>query len=485
MYYIQCNNKYALHIGFICYLLKLDVVIITDSSNIALDMKNDVEYRTYYQKVLDILYKESNMYMCLEFVQYYILGNCNFESQTSSTISFSITQSSLTLSESELYENLISLNIISDANIYTNEILPRPTFMNWIYTNYLQRSITQPEISFWQMNCVAHKVNVCCFILICIFKKEGMMLSLHVPFYNAIKEAKYIVSGIPNIAVIFHSYSRYYLERYNSHHKYIVDNPYFDIFIHTWNDRGHKYEFQLEKINASGIQMLYKTKNFATEDIWSKLKPTFTLVGKMYPIFLQNDQDKGDATQYINAKLYSIQQAFNLMKAYEIANGFSYTGVIKLGFDLNITAIDMKKIVDDIKKNYIYFRDGCSTCDKEIHDIPKNHSDHTDPLDLTWYYGNRSVMEIALNLYDNAFSIAQSFQARNIANISNVAHRQRLDFVYVYKPEINNVWTIINRQIFCYVPQRLMREQLKNYRCKTSKAIGCEILKPAVFENNL
>lgn len=485
MYYITCNNKYACHIGFLCHLLKIDATVVADVANQAYSLKDDPEYILYYSRVLNNLYRESNMYMSLEFLQYYISVKSNYETSTAFPIDLVITETSLPLAESQLYSFLVSQNIILVATTYTNELFPRPPFMNWIYNEYLGRPISSTEIAFWQMNCVAHKVNVCCFIMILIFNDEGMSLLLHIPFYNEIKFAKYNIPGVPNIAVIFHSYSRNYLQRFTSHYKYIIDNPYFDVFIHTWNDRGHKYEFQLEKINATQVQSIYQTKAFATEDIWSKLKPAFSLVGRMFPIFLENDQDKGDATQYINAKLYSIQKAFELIKEYEVENGFTYMGIIKLGFDIDITAVDMKMIVEHMNTGNMYFRDGCSKCDKEVYNIPKKHLDHSDPLDLTWYYGNRIVIEDALNLYNNAQTIAESFQTSNMNNINNVAHRQRLDFVYVYKPEINNIWSDMNRRVFCYTEQRLMREQLKSIKCKTSKAIGCEIITPAVFGNNL
>lgn len=484
MYYVLCNNKYGLHIAFIAYLLKLECVIVTDP--ISNNIMEDPEYSSYYDRLLEDLYRETHMYLTKQFLQYYISGKINFQSPSSLVtveIDLSNSATSLILAETDFYQHLVNQNIISSAVVYTNELLPSLVFMEWIYTTYLGRSITPDESAFWHMNCVAHKINIATFIMICIFSQEGRSALLHQPFFDEIKIAKYIIPGpgVPNIAVIYHGYSRHFVERFASHNKFILSNPYIDVFIHTWTDRGHKYEFQLEKIDPVQIQSLYQPKGFASEDIWSKLKGEFSLVGKLSPIFLENNQDKGDATQYINAKLYSIKQSFGLLKDYETANGFTYTGIIKLGFDIDITELDMKKIAEDMQTGNIYFKDGCNACDKEVH-VPKSHDDHKNPLDLLWYYGNRVVMEDALNLYDNAHAIAESFQASNIANIANVPHRQRLDFIYVYGKD---VWANIETRIICYTPHRLMREQLKNIKCKTSRAIGAEIIKPAVFENNL
>lgn len=484
MYYILCDNKYCIHIAFVAYLLKLDCTVVTDSANLVIDITDDQEYSGYYDRLLEDLYRETRIYLTKEFLQYYILGKSNFQSPPSlGTVDIDLTNAStsLILVETEFYTQIVDKNIISNAIVYTNELLPSSTFMEWIFVSYFERSITADELAFWHMNCVAHKINIATAILICIFSQEGQGLLLHQPFFDEIKICKYNIPGVPNIAVIYHGYSRYFLERFISHERFILSNPYIDVFIHTWTDRGHKYEFQLEKINPIDIQSLYNPKGFSSEDIWPKLKGEFSLVGKLNPIFLENSQDKGDATQYINAKLYSIQRAFELLKDYEMANGFTYDGIIKLGFDIDITDLDMKQIAEDITTGNIYFKDGCDACDNEVY-FPKNHDDHTNPLDLLWYYGNRTVIEDALNLYDNAQTIAESFQAANMANISNVQHRQRLDFVYVYGKD---VWPNIGTRIICYTPHRLMREQLKNIKCKTSRAIGAEIIKPAAFENNL
>lgn len=483
MYYILCNNKYSIHIAFAAYLLQLDCIIVADPMYTTMEITQDIEYTSYYDKLLANLYRETHMYLTKEFLQYYISRKSIFESPAVETVvTIDLTNfDSLIATENALYAQLLNQNIIPSAEVYTNELLPSVSFMEWIFMTYFGRSISLSEEAFWNMNCVDHKINITSFIMICIFSQEGKGLFLHQPFFDEIKISKYHISGVPNIAVIYHGYPRYFLERFYSHDKFIISNPYIDVFIHCWNDQGHKYEFQLQKIDPSQLQSLYQCKGFATEDIWSKLKDEFSLIGKLYPIFLENDQDKGDATQYINAKLYSIQQSFKLVKEYETANNCTYTGIIKLGFDIDITDLDMKQVAEDMMTGNIYFKGGCDKCNKEIH-IPKSHQEHTNPLDLLWYYGNRIVIENALNLYDTSHIIAETYQPSNMVNINNVPHRQRLDFIYVYGKD---VWADIGTRIICYTPHRLMREQLKNIKCKTSRSIGAEIINPAVFENNL
>lgn len=483
---IFCDNIYACHIAFVCHLLKLDYTIITSNSNKDVDFLTHNEYEPYYKKILQNLKRETGEFITIEFLEHFIKTTLVFSETPNLTATNSITlpSTSLLLCEKDLYQQLVSNNIISSAIIYTNELLPDNQFMTWIFSEYYHRIILTEEKAFWYMNNIAHKINVVAFILICCFSKEGKFASNHIPYYNYIKTSKYSVPGIPNIAVLFHSFTRFYEERYNSHKKYLLDSPYIDVFIHTWTDKGVKYEFHLEKINEGVVQSAYNPKGFKTEYIWDKLKPEFSLVGKLYPIFLEIDQDKADATQYINANLYSINQAFELIKIYETNNGFLYDGIIKLSFDLELSALDIEQIYKDIQEDVLYSPKGCKRCEYEKC-LPRNHPDHINNLDITWYYGNRTVMEDALNLYNNAQHIALMYHLSNIDNINNVAHRQNLDFIYIFKKEFNEVYTDINTRIVCYTIQRLMKEHMVDYSCKTAKTIGYEIIKPAVFFENI
>lgn len=485
---ILCDNIYACHIAFVCHLLNLDYIIVTSNSNRDVDFRTHPEYEEYYMKVLTNLKRETGEYITLEFLEHYIKNNINsvysVTPNLAATASIVLPSTSMMQCEKELYTLLISNGIFVDAVTYTNELLPDNAFMSWIFSEYYHRIMLTQEHAFWYMNNVAHKINVVAFSLICIFSREGKNAGNHLPYYTAIRAAKYTVPGIPNIAVAFHSFTRFYEERYNSHKKYLLDSPYIDVFIHTWTDRGVKYEFQLEKINEGPLLNAYSPKGFKSEFIWDKLKPEFSLVGKMYPIFLEIDQDKADATQYINANLYSINQALELIKEYEAANGFIYDGVIKLSFDLEITALDVQQIYADIQEDIFYSRKGCKRCEYEKC-LPRNHDVHTNNIDITWYYGNRNVMEEAMSLYNNAYHIALMYHLSNIDNINNVAHRQNLDFIYIFKKEFNEVYTDINTRIVCYTPQRLMKEHMVNYKCKSATTIGCEILKPAVFNENI
>jgi len=486
---LYVNNKYAAHIAFCLYLLDIDFIVYTDTVITSSSLINDIELQSYYSNVITNLNRETKFYLPYPVIAYYQANILNIVAGTSPTepdISL-VGYNSIYAIENALYNSMKSIGTIPNSlEIYTVELLPHNTFISWTVNRFFNRIPGEPEIAFHNMNNVAHKINIVAWILIIRFCDEGTFFGLNQEIKDYIRVQKYVIPGIPNIAVILHGYSRNYVERcMTSHTKYLVNNPYFDIFIHTWSDIGHKYERQLLKIDSNDIITKYNPRGLKVDQIWDKLKPEFSLVGKLYPIFLKNDQDKADASQYVNAGLYSIRMAINLIELFENQNGFTYNGILKWNFDTDITYIDMFGLWEDIQQDIIWFRQGCKECDKESlipHPI-KRHPNHKNDLDSAWYYGNRFFMAKALKLYDDAFKIAEEFQPQNILNISNVPHKQQLDFIYVFNDMQINF--DINTKIVCFHPHTLMKEYLQNFFCKTTKNIAGDIIKPAVFNNNL
>jgi hypothetical protein len=388
--------------------------------------------------------------------------------------------------EKGLLDNLKNLGLVQYNDVFEDEMIPQINLIGWCIQRFYSRISHQDELAYHSMNVVAHKINVVAWLLIIKLCEEGLSNGLHQDLYDFIRSKKYVIPNAPNIAVILHGYARNYAERINtSHTRYLVNNPYFDIFIHAWTDLGHKYERQLEKVNPVDLISKYNPKGLKLDPIWDKLKSQFSLIGKLYPIFLKNSQDKADASQYVNASLYSIKAAYTLMQTYETQHNFIYNGILKWNFDTDVTFIDMYGMWTDMNKDVIWFRDGCSECDKEslIPYAIKKHAKHRNDIDTSWFYGERFYMAKALSLYDDAFDIADKYQSTNIENISNVPHKQQLDFIYIYDDKHINYNN--NTRILCYHPHTLMTEHLKNFFCKTTKNLQGEIVQPAVFFNNL
>ena len=129
------------------------------------------------------------------------------------------------------------------------------------------------------------------------------------------------------------------------------------------------------------------------------LLDSFSLSGKISPIFLYSGQAKDDATKYINSQLYSINAAYKLICEYEIEQGFKYDAIIKLRFDYNISHLNFTKIQEEIADDCMYFPHadcnshkhaggggGCISCDKLL-----AHDNHTNDLCDIWFYGNRET----------------------------------------------------------------------------------------------
>lgn len=485
MIYVVINSKYASHIAYILYLLDIDCTVFTNVEPNFENLIDDHEHIEYYQQVTDNLNRETKFFLPFPVIAY---QSCNVVvNGTSTSVDKHLSATgNLHEVEYELFEYLQSRGDIPNEEVFTDELLPNKTFIEWSFQRFFRRNALIDEITFHRMNIITHRINVVAWLLIIRFCEEGMLNGLHQEIYNLIRVKKYLIPRIPNIAVIMHGYVRNYDERLvSSHSKFLVDNPYIDIFIHAWSDIGHKYERQLEKLNPVDIINKYNPKALKLDNVWERLKSQFSLVGKLYPILLKNNQDKADATQYVNATLFSIRTAFGLIEIYETQHNFQYNGIIKWNFDTDVTAMNIEGIWKDIQTDILWFRCGCTECDKEsLIPFPiKKHDDHKNDIDTSWYYGPRYYMGKALKLHEEAFLIAEEHHLMNVTNVVNVPHKQHLDFIYIYDDKHINYNK--DTAIVCYHPHTLMKIYLKNFFCKTCKNLQGEIIKPAVFSNNI
>ncbi len=194
---------------------------------------------------------------------------------------------------------------------------------------------------------------------------------------------------------------------------------------------------------------------------------------------------------------------FKILEKYEQTNNIVLCGIIKLNFNLEITLFDFDNIIKDIlpnvlgiSKNALYVPDshpepfkypktgGCFLCKKEaeyaLFNYIPNHTYHLNDICTTWFYGVRSIVKKACELYLSAETILTSYQASNITNYVNVPHKVYREFVYIQFPDhyqgkvynVNDGSGNQNRIIVCFYPERLMREHMKTTTCVSSTRIN-------------
>jgi hypothetical protein len=512
---IHINSIYACHIAYVAWLLKLDFNIISPDSNKIFDFIS-TDYMAYYQRMLDKLYEEHVILFEPAFFEYYIKNNFIFyTTNQSSGIDIIVTNTkSIKDAEFDFYSQLHNNGILS--NIYKYEavgtFIPYIASISEIILKIFNRVATQIEIDYYFIhngsgiyNFNDSKfTNMFTWLHILYFSQEGQSNNLHLPLITYFKASKFLINlKYAKIAIIFSGYSRDFLDHFPSH-KNIITNPYFDIFIHTWTHKGPRYEYKKELADISKVTTLYNPTSILLEDDYP-LKQTFTLLGKLNPIFLiWGGQEGDDATHYINAKLYSTWKAHTLIEDYEASNNISYNGIIKLNFNLDITNFNFKGISKDILPNIFnipknglflpnnlydnefnqfvqpYTEGGCWKCNIEAKYINYNyiprHQYHYNDISQSWFWANRLIGKKACNLYTNAFQIMIDNQQNNILNYPNVKHKQFREFIYIQEPVDyqGKVYSIddINNKVLCFYPEKLMREYMINNACISSSNIA-------------
>lgn len=512
---IHINSIYACHIAYVAWLLKLEFNIISSDSNKIFDF-NNTGYTVYYQRMVNKIYEEHKLLFEPAFFEYYIKNNFIFyPTPPNNGIDIIITSTvSIKDVEYDFYNQLHNNGILS--NIYKYESLgtfiPYIASINEIILQIFNRVATQEEIDYYFIhngsglyNFNDSKfTNMFTWLHILYFSIEGRNNNYHLPLISSFKASKFLINlKYARLVIILSGYSRDFIDHFPSH-KNIVENPYLDIFIHTWNHKGPRYEYINELTDIQNLTTLYNPTSILIEDC-RIMKQTFTLIGKINPIFLiWGGQEGDDATHYINAKLYSTWKAHSLIEEYELINNISYDGIIKLNFNLNITNFDFKAISHDILPNIFniqqnglfvpnnfydnefnpfvqpYTIGGCWKCNIEAKYINYNfipkHQYHYNDISHSWFWANRLIGKKACNLYLNVLQIMLDNHSNNILNYPNVKHKQYRDFIYIQEPVDyqGKVYSIddINKKVICFYPERLMREYMINNACISSDNIS-------------
>jgi hypothetical protein len=512
---IHIDSIYACHIAYIAWLLKIDFNIISPISNKTFNFST-TDYNAYYQRMIDKIYQEYTLLFEPALFEYYIKNTFTFyESNPISGTDITISNNtSIKAAEYDFYTQLHNIGIL--PNIYQYEFVgnfaPYIASITEIIQQIFNRPAIQSEIDhyftyngsgIYNFN-DSRFTNMFTWLNVLYFSSEGQTNNLHIPLISNFKSSKFLLTlKYPIIAVIFSGYVRDFIDHYSSH-KIIVNNPYLDIYIHTWNNRGPRYEYVDELADITTLTNLYNPISILVEDV-KPMKQTFTLLGKITPIFLIWGGEMGDdATHYINAKLYSTWKAFTLMESYETTNNVRYDGIIKINFNIDLSIFNFKGIISDIMPNLfnepknalyvpykLYDKDinsfvqaytggGCWKCDVEAKYIHYNytpkHPYHFNDITQSWFWANRTIGQKACELYLSALQIMQSNHITNLSNYPTVNYKQYREFIYIQEPVDyqGKVYSIddINKRVVCFYPERLMREYMSNNACVSSSNIN-------------
>ena len=330
---IYVDSLYACHIAYFTFLLKLDSVnIISPNSNLNFDFHTS-GYEDYYRHMLDVQYEQTKYYIqdsCL--FEWFIKNMFTFHDAPPTTgIDLTIqNSSSIQDAEADLLNQLDALNIFPSLNHYTDGFTNYISVISGLINALYERPATQEEIDYYyeangfgnySFNDIRF-VDVFAFLHVLHFSSTGRSLGLHLPWLNAFKPLKFSLPiTTPTMAVVLSGHTRNYSDFLTSHHEFI-DNPYIDIFIHTWIHKGPRYEYVNAPTDTSALTQAYRPTSILVEDE-RPLKDTFSLRGRLNPIFLIQGQQGDDASHYENSKMYSMWKALTLVEAYEQQNNVS------------------------------------------------------------------------------------------------------------------------------------------------------------------
>jgi len=509
---IHVNSIYACHIAYIAWLLKIDFNIISPISNKTFNFST-TDYYAYYQRMVNKIYEEHILLFEPALFEYFIKNTFVFYSVppvpgTDITVTIN---TSIKAVEYDFYSQLYNIGIL--PNLYQYELrgtfVPYIASINEIIQQLFNRPAIQTEVDYYFTHLGSglynfndpRFTNMFTWLNVLYFSAEGITNNLQLPLTSSFKASKFLVTlQNPRIAVIFSGYVRDFIDHFPTH-KIIVDNPYLDIYIHTWTLRGPRYEYVNELADITTLTNLYNPTSILVEDA-RPMKQTFTLLGKITPIFLIRGGEQGDdATHYINAKLYSTWKAFTLIQNYETLNNVEYDGIIKMNFNLDVSTFNFKGIINDIMPNLFgapknalyaanqpieikefqpYTSGGCWKCDVEARYIHysyiPNHPYHFNDISQSWFWANRAIGEKACKLYLSALQILQNNHSSNLANYQNLNFKQEREFIYIENPTDyqGKVYSIddVNRKVVCFYPERLMREYMINNACVSSSNIN-------------
>lgn len=522
------NNIWACHIGFLTYLLKLNCNIISSIGKNFNFTNSDL--LNYYIRICDILYTETNTYYEPNYFCYYLQNCINIYTSPHDNQNTIILPQCTSVYDAEynFFKLLHDNNIISNLQLYginKNETL---NVIRWVISQIYERNVSHNEVLYFYNKNIVYRIysdknikynniSLTSFLLNLRFYPEGKLLKYQWDFINEFKLLKLSTqtSYIPKCAVILSGHTRNYLNTFSNLYP-IIENPYMDIHIHTWNNRGIRMEYNFEKNDPTVLSNIYRPSTFQIDNV-NQLDFSNFAVTNLTPIFLYNGQKPSDdPPKYVNQQLYSTYQAYNNIIQYESNNNFNYDCILRLKFDFNLLKFDYKEFSLDILgwsngykcpeisltgyssyKNTLWFSKnnvdghywhggGCRMCDYDKSLINHSENGHLNDVNDTLFYGRRDIVSPLCSFYLHASNIYKIFVDSNVNMMNILLSNQKFThcsfsnknfrisqnhFIYTYTLDDTTPFD----SIIPYHANRLMRIMLKSNIIRSTNSIDGEI----------
>jgi hypothetical protein len=471
----------AYHISFLVRLLDLTKKCNIINTNYTKSLTTHSDYKKYYEFIISQVPNAKKTITNVDF----FLRNFAILTERSTFNRFVHLTNGKTINDTEIeFLKIIEHDGIIPKGAHTFGVNADATreFINWSLERMFKRKTSENEVKFHATDCIHKKSSVMSWLLTLHLCEEGQKHKYN-QFFTEYTETK------KRIAVVFCGYVRSYNAVYSSHMK-LLKQPNVDVFIHTWNNIGFKNKDlskkwlndQSPKLDVENIVSIYKPVKIKVEND-KNILDSLSLIGKINPIFAYNGQAKDDCSKYINSQLYSIYEGYKLVEEYEKEQGFNYDVIIKLRFDFNISYLSINGIFSDTEGSAIWFPHchlnhhghaggggGCKKCDTEESVTKPNHPKHTNDFCDIWFYGRRDVVQKAFELFLHGQKIMEKNHTNNLNTYKKLTHS--IDNEYIYTHNLNDIET----KMVCFYPERLLREHLEEYPCRSSCNIQGHIL---------
>ena len=488
------------------------------------------DYQAYYQTMLNYVVSETNTVYEPQYFQYLLQNNIVLTQTLLSGITITVFGSTIEQAELSFYEALDANNIINNLQYYLVDKTLSMTVISYVMTLLYSTVPTTKQVNyFFYHNSgivefpnvhTANYINLFTFLMCLRFYPEGQILNYPAYFNTIFKQIKYSLPTItvPKCAILLSGLCRTFANQASSQ-QILVNNPYIDIFIHTWSNRGIRIEFNGDQTNEALLMSTYNPSAIRVDPVINDFKQ-FSLNSTVQPIYFYHGQrPSDDPAKYVNADLYSLNQSFLLMEAFETTKSFQYDVIFRFKFDYNVTHFDFPAIAaqiipqdgvymvenvqfttiqnpesdteeidvniassNDWTPQVIWFSNGaadghlqhgggCKRCDIDGNLTNHLYGEHTNDLTDTFFYGLRNLVAPACQLYNSASNLYLSHQASNNARIfnSNIAYREYYNqYYWVY---ITDDALPVN-DIFPYHPNRMLRQLLKTTICRSTSNIA-------------
>lgn len=316
---------------------------------------------------------------------------------------------------------------------------------------------------------------------------EVVRRALRIPGLVASRSANPIVPDNCRVAILLTGHLRTFKKTYPTIRDRLVLPLGADVFIHTWDKIGMqtvdpKYGPIADESNLTDASEIHKA---IPEVIGVKIESNadFIATAKMLKSKAYVFGARASASWkmlsakpiYIESQLYSIYNAFQLMRSHEEELGKKYDLVIKLRSDMEVGSI--LPAVEGLQSSDIWIPSPpksnhghpfCFACEAGPHE-GRHASDVCD----VYAYGGREGMEHYCSLWNNLEDVYGRMCLENEINIRNPAASHGLCDGHVTVPIWHNGAT---HRLHCFFPERIFRLYLEGRHLKKG-TLECKVIR--------